>query len=150
MAFFGLTQVGYQDAIREHVRDPPVTPQYVYRSGLYRDPTYSNTLPPISANASRRPSIVPKDQASGFGPGPQGSYREYTRLKYKHIRDPQDIIEIYRHPVTTAQEIARWRKDEPIREREPWTIVKRRVRVNSEMTKFVEEMSLTNRDFSLF
>ena len=46
-----------------------------------------------------------------------------------------DVIEIYRRPVTTSQEVARWRKDEPIKEREPWTIVKRRVRVNSEMTK---------------
>ncbi len=36
MAFFGFTQLGYQDAIREHLKDPGFSPQHLYRSGLYR------------------------------------------------------------------------------------------------------------------
>ena len=45
MAFFGLTQLGYQDAIREHMNDPPKTPQATFRSGDYRDPSKRIQLP---------------------------------------------------------------------------------------------------------
>lgn len=37
--------------------------------------------------------------------------------------------------MTTAQDIAAWRKDEPIKQKEPWTHVPRFSHVNSEMTK---------------
>ena len=43
--------------------------------------------------------------------------------------------EIYRRPVTSAQDIGEWNKDEPLREREPWTYVRRRVHLDSEMTR---------------
>jgi len=90
MAFFGLTHLGYQDAIREHMRDPPKTPQHVFRSGLYRDPAKAKLfLPPIVDSADKpRASIVPTDQLAGYGPGHQGSHVEYTRLRTKHIRNP--------------------------------------------------------------
>lgn len=89
MAFFGLTQLGYQDDIREHMRNPPRTPQHVYRSGLYRDSSKSKiNLPPIETTDKPRASIVPTDQMSGYGPGHQGSHVEYTRLRTKHIRNP--------------------------------------------------------------
>lgn len=147
MAFFGLTQLGYQDTIREHARNADLTPQYIYRSGLYRDPNVK--LPPIKKDLPQA-SIVPIDQVSGYGPGHQGSYVEYTRMKKKHIRNPFEIQDTYRRPVVTSAEIAQWRKDEPLRQKEPWTHVKRHIHVDSEMTRFVKEMSLTNREFSLF
>jgi len=40
MAFFGLTQLGYQDTIREHVKEPKTTPISAFRSGSYRDAEY--------------------------------------------------------------------------------------------------------------
>jgi len=39
--------------------------------------------------------------------------------------------------VTAAQDIGVWNKDEPLREREPWTYVRRRVHLDSEMTRSV-------------
>jgi len=37
--------------------------------------------------------------------------------------------------VTSAQEIGVWNKDEPLREKEPWSYVRRRVHLDSEMTR---------------
>jgi len=149
MAFFGFTQLGYQDAIREHMIDPVQTPQYVFRSGIYREPSKIN-LPPIDPKDKPQASIVPIDQLSGYGAGHQGSHVEFTRLRKKHIRNPKETTDTYRWPPVTSGEVARWRKDEPLREKEPWAYVKRHVHLNSEMTRFVDEMSLTNREFSLF
>ena len=89
MAFFGLTHLGYQETIREHVKNPGFSPQYIYRSGLYRSPTQVSELklPSIKKDLPE-PSIMPVDQVSGYGPGPHGSYVEYTRMKNKHIRNP--------------------------------------------------------------
>ena len=87
MAFFGLSQLGYQDTIREHLNKPGFSPQHLYRTGQYRDPD-AVKLPPIKPNLPQA-SIVPIDQVSGYGPGPQGSYVEYTRQRQKHIRNPQ-------------------------------------------------------------
>ncbi|ELT99845.1 hypothetical protein CAPTEDRAFT_226928 [Capitella teleta] len=164
MSFFGLTQLGYQDTIREHLKEPELTPQYIYRSGLYRDK--SVTLPPIKKDLPQA-SIVPIDQLSGYGPGHRGSHNELVRMQMKHIRNPKaslitklkavwhlsshsSIQDIYRRPVISSAEVAKWRKDEPLKEREPWSTVKRHIKVDSEMTRFVKEMHLTNREFSLY
>lgn len=149
MAFFGITQLGYQDTIREHMNNPPKTPQQTFRSGDYRDPAKRINLPPIDDRKPMAASVC-TDQFSGYGPGPEGSYKENTRLLNKHIRRPADVEDIYRYPVITSTQIAQWKRDEPLREKEPWTYVKRRIRVNSEMTRFVNGMALTNREFSLF
>ena len=140
--------MGYQDAIREHMNNPPETPQNIYRSGLFRE-RGGLTLPPIDTE-KKQASIVPTDQLSGYGPGHEGSHKEYVRLRHKHIRNPQENIEVYRYPPTTSGEVARWRRNEPLPEREPWTYVPRKVHLNSEMTRFVNQMALTNREFSLF
>lgn len=83
MAFFGLTQLGYQNAIREGSAQSKADSlrnkqQFGYVS-----------LPPLQDKNPPRPSIVPIDQVSGYGPGPQGSYVEYTRMRTKHIRNPK-------------------------------------------------------------
>lgn len=94
MAFFGLTHLGYQDTIREHVRQPDLTPQYVFRSGLYRDSTFR--LPPLKGqleDAERATSATvageDRGQTVGYGPGHRGSHKELTRLKEKHATSPQ-------------------------------------------------------------
>lgn len=90
MAFFGLTQLGYQDTIREHVQCPRLTPQEIFRSGMYRDPS-KVLLPPIDKKDLPEPSIVPIDQVSGYGPGPMGSFVERKRMQTKHIRNPKGL-----------------------------------------------------------
>ena len=87
MAFFGITQMGYQDTIREHMHEPPKTPQQTFRSGDYRDPSKRINLPPIREKKPVAASVG-TDQFSGYGPGHEGSYKEYTRLQAKHIRNP--------------------------------------------------------------
>ncbi|XP_013379242.1 testis-expressed protein 49 [Lingula anatina] len=141
MAFFGLTEMGYQDTIREKVVNPTFNPQY--------DPM--DKLPPIvDREKLPRPSIIPINQVSAYGAGPQGSYVEYTRQRTKHIRNPKGPLAIYRDKTITSHDYGWWNKDAPLKQKEPWTHVKRHVFVNSEMTRFVNEMSLTNREFSLF
>ena len=88
MAFFGITQLGYQNTIREHTKEPMITPQHVFHSGMYRDPSWETKLPPIE-KSKERPSVVPVDQVSGYGAGPQGSHTEFTRMKTKNIRGPK-------------------------------------------------------------
>ena len=70
----------------------------------------------------------------------------YTLCRLKHsyvgllmlhgsfiLLEPTDI---WRYRVSTAHEVANWRKDEPINQTQPWTYVPRRVHVNSEMTRY--------------
>lgn len=54
---------------------------------------------------------------------------------YKAIELLIEPVDIYRRPMTTMQEVSAWRKDEPLKEREPWSVVPRFTHVNSEMTK---------------
>ncbi|KAJ8307054.1 hypothetical protein KUTeg_015138 [Tegillarca granosa] len=144
MSFFGLTQLGYQNTIREG------------SARAKADPERSKTqlgfvaLPPLTDKNPPKRSIVPIDQVSGYGPGPVGSHVEYTRMRTKHIRGPREPHELYRIPITTSFKYGWWTKQEPIKVNEPWSYVKRHVHLNSEMTRFVNEMSLTNREFTLF
>lgn len=144
MAFFGLSQLGYQNTIREGTARAKADPQRAKTQLGFV------ALPPLQDKNPPRRSIVPINQVSGYGPGPVGSYVEHTRMRTKHIRNPKEPIELYRIPLTTSSQLGWWRTDEPLRERQPWTYVKRNVSVNSEMTRFVNEMSLTNREFTLF
>lgn len=83
MSFFGLTQLGYQNTIREGMVQAKM------------DPLRSKTqigfvaLPPLTEKNPPRRSIVPINQVSGYGPGPQGSHVEHTRMRAKHIRTPK-------------------------------------------------------------
>ena len=79
MSFFGITQLGYQNKIREYIRNP------IDHSQSY--------LPPIEGSKPKpQPSVLPVDQMSGYGPGPEGSYKELRRLEIKHIRCPSGKI----------------------------------------------------------
>lgn len=95
MAFFGITQLGYQDTIREHVSNPDYTPQYVFRSGIYREPGVR--LPPLGdqnrfpseSDTRRLATGLAKDDGgrdgSASGLGHRGSHLELTRLKGRHL-----------------------------------------------------------------
>ena len=83
MSFFGLTQLGYQNSIREGSARA--------KRDLQRSQTQIGfvALPPLQDKNPPRPSIVPINQVSSYGPGPQGSHVEYTRMRTKHIRNPE-------------------------------------------------------------
>ncbi|KAL5010424.1 hypothetical protein ScPMuIL_012729 [Solemya velum] len=144
MAFFGLSQLGYQNAIREGSAQAKLDPlRSKQQLGFV-------ALPPLQDKNPPRRSIVPIDQLSGYGPGPQGSYVEYTRMRTKHIRNPSEPHQIFRYPLATSKNYGWWTVYNPLKTTQPWAYVPRRVKINSEMTRFVDEMSLTNREFTLF
>ncbi|WAR06534.1 TEX49-like protein [Mya arenaria] len=144
MAFFGISQLGYQNTIREGSA----------RSKM--DPVRSKTqlgfiaFPPLVDKNPPQRSIVPVNQVSAYGPGPQDSYVEFTRMRTKHIRTPKETYQLYNYPVTTSQGCGWWSKNDPLKKNMPWAHVPRKVKINSEMTKFVDQMALTNREFTLF
>ena len=82
MSFFGLTHLGYQNTVKE------------VSTASQRDPVRSKTqigflaLPPLKDKNPPVRSIVPIDQLSQYGKGPDGSFVEYTRLRRKHTRNP--------------------------------------------------------------
>uniref|UniRef100_A0A0B7A3J8 Uncharacterized protein n=2 Tax=Arion vulgaris TaxID=1028688 RepID=A0A0B7A3J8_9EUPU len=144
MAFFGYTHMGCQNYIKE----------VSVNSQL--DPIRSKTqlgylaLPPLKNQNLPPRSVVPIDQVSQYGKGPDDSYVEYKRLRAKHARNPHDLCQIYTRPATTAQCIGWWTKDEPLQVNQPWAYVPRKPKFRSEMSRFVDEMKLTNHGFTLF
>lgn len=144
MSFFGLTHLGHQNTIKE-----------VSRPAL-ADPVRSKTqisfraLPPLKDPNPPPRSICPIDQLSQYGKGPDGSHVEYSRLRMKHTRNPYSPHTLYERPMTTSHNIGWWTKDEPLKQGQPWAYVPRRVKLHSEMSRFVDEMKLTNRQFTLF
>ncbi|XP_071489932.1 sperm microtubule inner protein 11-like [Diadema antillarum] len=150
MSFFNLTELGYQYPIRAQVKEP--NPVYTYNLS-HRIPEGSyvsfrpetSKLPPIDMHKYNN-VIEPVDH-----PEHHGSYVKYTERLHKHTRCAKGPLDLYRNPVTTAQIPGSWyHKEIPLKQREPWTHVPRHIHVSSEMTKFVKEMSQTNREFSLF
>ena len=81
MAFFGVTGLGYQDAIRENVRQPEITPQYVFRSGLYRDPLFGQS--PAGSKQSDD-LCVNATTSSNTAKRAITSHAELQRLKERH------------------------------------------------------------------
>ena len=83
MSFFGVTQLGYQNYIREGSTRAQADPlRSKQQLGFIAFPPLADKNPP-------RRSIVPINQVSAYGPGPQDSYVEYTRMRTKHIRTPK-------------------------------------------------------------
>ncbi|KAG7269264.1 hypothetical protein CRUP_024891 [Coryphaenoides rupestris] len=76
--------------------------------------------------------------------GSQERYREMV----KRVQIPRSPNQLYRLPLTESQRYG-WMvsKDD---DSNAWTQIKRFPRKNSEMTKFVRDMSLTDPDFTLF
>ena len=131
MAFFNLTKLGVQDPIRAAVRKD---------EDAQKSPGGSEST---AATSSTR-TVQPKHSTEA-----QGSYVKYTERLTKHQRSENDPNEIYSNPITVSQEVGWWRQDGAPQSL-PWTDVQRFSRVNSEMTRFVDEMTMTNKHFTLF
>jgi len=144
MAFFGFTHLGYQNAIKEHSTLSKADPIRAQTQIGFR------ALPPLKDKNPPVRSICPINQTSQYGKGPDGSYVEYTRLRMKHTRNPHEPHALYDRPMTTSHQIGWWSKDQPLQTGQPWAHVPRKVKHFSEMSRFVDEMKLTNRQFTLF
>lgn len=144
MSFFGITQLGFQNYVREHstlAKSDPV--RGTRQLGFV-------ALPPLIEKNTKERGIIAIDQTSAYGHGNLGSINELTRMKTQHIRNPQEPTALYFYPPTTGSEPGWWTKDSPIHVKRPWTQVPKKPRINSEMTRFVNTMALTNRQFTLF
>ena len=99
MAFFGLTQLGYQDPVREHVCDPKVTPISAFRSGEYRNPDFRlpKTIDKCDTPSGEGKHHLPEapspftSQTSGYHGGPCTSHEELLRMRQKHIVNPNGL-----------------------------------------------------------
>lgn len=121
MAFFNLTHLGMQDPVRSSLKEPCQT-----------------------GTSHLLATAAPKTSSQY-----QGSHAIYTQRSTKHQRPNYAPNEIYRKPITASQEHGWWIEKNAERSL-AWTKVERHVRVNSEMTRFVDEMALTDKHFSLF
>ncbi|KAI9516205.1 hypothetical protein NQZ68_019050 [Dissostichus eleginoides] len=139
MAFFGLTHLGDQNPIGDNMI---VNPR---GASLFRDG------PPPSLQEPPRP-LTCKDTCSvSHQPLPfstdihHGSYERHREM-VKKIKTPRSPNQLYIRPLTESQQYG-WMVSKP---RAQWTKVKSFPRKNSEMTKFVNEMSTKDREFIMF
>ncbi|XP_041371927.1 testis-expressed protein 49-like [Gigantopelta aegis] len=144
MSYFNLTQLGYQNTITKTsflAQECPIrsTTEFNFRA-----------LPPIVDRNMPPKSIVPLNQISSYPPGPRGSRADFATIRMKHIRNPKAPFQLHRLPVTTSFQYGWFLKEDPIKQTLPWTHTPRYPQINSEMTRFVEKMAMTNREFTLF
>ncbi|XP_075898157.1 sperm microtubule inner protein 11 [Nelusetta ayraudi] len=136
MAFFGLTNLGYQDPIGDNLL---VNPKKVCQDGRI---TVQATLPPSSQ--VQRPTSLHKQRLPQSTDIHRGSRKRYSEM-VRMVQTPTSPNQLYMKPVTDSMQYG-WRVSQTI---EPWMQIKRFPKKNSEMTKFVEEMVLADRAFSL-
>ncbi|XP_057292702.1 testis-expressed protein 49-like isoform X2 [Hydractinia symbiolongicarpus] len=142
MSFFNLTQLGVQDPIKIAVKG----------SESCNIPDQTKPVEALKTPTCSTPSPAFHDEdlkGAKYFSEAQGSYVKYTERLTKHQRTKNDPNEIYSKPITSSQEYGWWRQDGAPKTL-PWTEIQKFSRVNSEMTRFVDEMTLTNKHFTLF
>ncbi|XP_076839938.1 sperm microtubule inner protein 11 [Brachyhypopomus gauderio] len=146
MAFFGITNLGYQNPFGDRMLSSSLkTPDS--QEGRWEK------VPPL-VSSPRRPTctetcsvhIQPAPSSVDTHQGSQTRYREMIR----RVQTPRAPNQLYCVPITDNQRYGWWFSVNETRTCDSWTKVHRFPRKNSEMTKFVKEMSMTNREFSLF
>ncbi|XP_074537537.1 sperm microtubule inner protein 11 [Halichoeres trimaculatus] len=137
MAFFGLTYLGYQNPIGDNMlgkaRESPSQDGTDNKKGL--DSSLQVKQGPVRCT-----------ETCNFYPQPapiissEFHHRSHERYKemVKCLQTPRAPNQLYIMPLTDNQQYGWMSSQSP----EPWTQVKRFPRKNSEMTKFVNEMSL--------
>jgi hypothetical protein len=91
MAFFGITQAGYQAPIREHVAEPQYSPQFLFHSGLYRDKSNFDKLPPLKSTEgpTSRPS---SNKNSDWSATRERSAARLRDMREKHARSAAGLF----------------------------------------------------------
>ncbi|XP_063808817.1 sperm microtubule inner protein 11 [Pseudophryne corroboree] len=128
MAFFGLTALGYQAPLRA-----------AQSAGDPREKAGEN-----GKNDVKLPELDPLSSYVSCG-----KYQEKVR-RQQDLRTPKQT---QRFPLTAAQQYGWWLPQEPkekVDNMYPWTQTIRHPMINSPMTRFVDEMAITNKDFQLF
>ncbi|CAF3555481.1 unnamed protein product [Rotaria sp. Silwood1] len=146
MSFFNLTLLGHDNRFKSMQRLEPINKQ-IDSNELRKVPTGGQDRSPAEKQLARE---VTGNIQSREWSSPAISNLNYHTLRTMHVRGDQDPNHITRQPLTTAHEIGWWSKDAPLKVNEPWTHEKHHVHAQSEMTKFVDDMILTDRYFRLF
>ncbi|XP_078485659.1 sperm microtubule inner protein 11-like [Ciona intestinalis] len=148
MAFFGLTGLGYQDSIKSRLAEkrPATCP---VSTGSSEPKPAPLKLPPIP-NTGRVTDHF--NNYTNPTAGNERSYSKHITLLKKHVRSGYSPNELYRIPLTDANNFGWWIANDgtPPAKTYPWARTARYVHCSSEMTSFVDAMALTNREFSLF
>ncbi len=145
MAFFNLTKLGVQDPIQQSLRSENKTK---VNSREDSRPNRPGVEFGVHEPASKQSMDTKLAGASNISES-QGSHVLYTQRLTKHQRPKLAPNEIYRKKVTSSQDHGWWIQDGAPKTL-PWAHNERHSRVDSEMTRFVDEMTLTNKNFSLF
>ena len=95
--------------------------------------------------------------AHTFSPKPlpdhNGSYSKYVDIMRKHQRNSKGPNDLYSHTITSSQVYGRWLIEHPNSSSrdDSWIMNPGRFHHrNSEMTRYVDDMALTNKDFRLY
>ncbi|XP_069614432.1 sperm microtubule inner protein 11 [Ranitomeya imitator] len=126
MAFLGLTGLGYQAPLRA-----------AQAAG-------GDTAGENVKNGIKLPPLVPTSLYISYG-----KYRDTVR-RHQHLRTPKQTQKI---PLTTGQQYGWWLPRDPKEKPEnlyPWIQCTRYPMINSPMTRFVDQMAVTNKEFHLF
>ncbi|KAM5182418.1 sperm microtubule inner protein 11 [Mantella aurantiaca] len=124
MAFFGLTNLGYQAPLQ--------TARLQQDSGVNGE------------NSTKLPALAPQCSYVSYG-----KYQEMVR-RHQYLRTP---IQTQRIPLTAAQQYGWWLPRDPKEKPEsahPWIQCTKYPMINSPMTRFVDQMAVTNKEFRLF
>ncbi|TKS77836.1 hypothetical protein D9C73_011927 [Collichthys lucidus] len=147
MAFFGLTNMGYQNPIGDKMivnprgaSHPPEGSGINTRAEL--PSSYQQQEGSLRCTDTCNVSHRPLPNSTDIHHGSHERYREMV----ERVQTPRSPHQLYKMPLTDSQQYGWMTSQRP----ELWTKVKRFPRKNSEMTKFVNEMSMTDQEFSLF
>ncbi|CAF3453791.1 unnamed protein product [Rotaria socialis] len=144
MSFFNLTFMGYDNRFKSMKR--------LESTSAESDLTELRKVPTGEQKSALEKQLARElagDLQSREWTSPAISNLNYHTLRTMHVRGDKDPNQTMRRPMTAAQQIGWWTKDEPLKTKEPWTQEKRHVHAQSEMTKFVDDMVLTDRCFRL-
>lgn len=145
-----MVHLGPQDSFKAKVKPPGnsdtdgTEPKQKNAEGLP-----NQAQPPPDKMASISPSSCSPEPSSWHN----GSHVAYKDLIRKHRRNPNGPTDLYLSPMTTQQDYGWWAKDQSPQNSgnmKTWTHTDKHPLVNSEMTRFVDEMSLTDKEFSLY
>ncbi|CAF0723727.1 unnamed protein product [Adineta steineri] len=146
MSFFNLTFMGYDNRFKSMKHLEPTSTAHG-TTEIRKVPVSGQAKSAIEKQLARE---ITGNLQSREWSTPAASNLNYHTLRTMHVRGDQRPNQITRRPLTAAQEVGWWTKDEPLKTREPWTQEKRHVHAQSEMTRFVDDMTLTDRYFRLF
>ncbi|XP_036959419.1 testis-expressed protein 49-like [Acanthopagrus latus] len=138
MAFFGLIHLGYQNPIGDKMIVNPRRASHPQAGEVN-----NRELPPSqeqqgALSCTNKCSVdhQPLPDSTAIHHGSHEQYKEMV----KRVKTPKSPNQLYKMPLTDSQQYGWMMSKSP----EPWTQVKRFPRKNSEMTKFVQEMSMAD------